>query len=362
MAGKWKPAPTEVLTKLKKCHDSCYRVYFSLLDDFRVQEDFRIPGEWVIGRVRATKQQIIERSEVGKNTFYRKAWPQLKEAGLVEEEDGDSIISSIRIPYIWRKLDVPPEKAQMSEMEQAQEDADRRMEKMERRVRNMEQRLEAETFDNPSAESGQLTQGTGKLTQRTGCEPVLHPFKEESKVSLSTLNTVISGFYRGIGQNRISKEKRERAFKIATKLRKDGFSLEDIAFAVEWTLENAKEDPYDFGIIQHTIGQALAARDKHESEKSAIEEREKAAEEERSKREGEKGEREEIETQKAGLSEEKRAELREGAEAEILDSGIYKPGFISEPLIAAKENEILRKQLTQKMGPPDDAESGEEPD
>ena len=346
MAGNWNPVPDEVYEKLMLCNPCCDRVYLSLRFAFRVEEDYRSPGEWVTGKVRATKVEIIRKSKVKENLFYRKLWPDLKKVGLVA--DGDD--GWISLPYVWRKLDVPPAEAQMSEMEQAQEDADRRMENMEHRLHNMEQRLEAETFDNPSGETGSQPVLTGSQPVSTGCEPVLHPFKEESKeskVSLSTLNTVISGFYRGIGQKRISKEKRERGLKVFRKLRKDGFDPVDIAFAVEWTLENAKEEVYDFSIIEHTIGQAIAARDKQESARKELEERDKAVEEERSQRETELQEREQIEAHKANLGEEKRAALRERAEAEISAAGIYKPGFISEPLIAAKENELLRKELEE---------------
>jgi len=44
----------------------------------------------------------------------------------------------------------------------------------------------------------------------------------------------------------------------------DDFKPEDIQFAVEWTLKNAKEELYDFSIIKHTIGQAIVAKKKAE--------------------------------------------------------------------------------------------------
>ena len=46
----------------------------------------------------------------------------------------------------------------------------------------------------------------------------------------------------------------------------EGFKPEDIEFAAEWTLKNAKEKPYDFSIICHTIGEAMAAKEKAEGE------------------------------------------------------------------------------------------------
>jgi hypothetical protein len=164
------------------------------------------------------------------------------------------------------------------------------------------------------------------------------------KLSLSG-NNIISGFYRGIGQQRISREKRERASKIFKKLRQDGFSAEDIAFAVAWTLENAKEEPYDFSIIQHTIGQAIAAEKKEEAEAEKIEERERAAAEERERQEREEKERERMEAYKESLNPEEREQLREEALAEIRESGDFKEQFINDILIRVRENEILQRKL-----------------
>ncbi len=175
-----------------------------------------------------------------------------------------------------------------------------------------------------------------------------HPFKEDSlKDSLSSLKTIISGFYRKIGQSKIAKTKRERGFNVGLKLRKDGFSLEDIAFAVKWTLENAEKEPYDFAIIEHTIGQALAGRDKIESQSRAIEERDKVLEEERLKLKTEERERQEIQTQKASLSPGEREELREEAQAELIEAGVSE-GLINDFLLNIKENEILRNKVEQK--------------
>ncbi len=82
---------------------------------------------------------------------------------------------------------------------------------------------------------------------------------------MTTLNCgatslIVTGFYSSIGQSRISKGKRERAEKVIEELLADGFSTEDIQFAAEWTPGNAKEEVYDFSIIKHTIGQAMAAK------------------------------------------------------------------------------------------------------
>ncbi len=169
------------------------------------------------------------------------------------------------------------------------------------------------------------------------------PFKEDSlKDSLSPDPVML--FYTGIGQQRISKQKRERGNSVLQELQKEGFSPENIQFAVDWTLKpgNTKEPVHDFSIISHTIGQALAARDADEEAAGNArkeEARVRAAEEEQRRLEGE------IKDLRSKLNEDELMELRKRAEGEIRDSGKYKEQFINEPLIVAKENEILRRKI-----------------
>ncbi len=174
--------------------------------------------------------------------------------------------------------------------------------------------------------------------------PILREeFKEEFKEDLS-LSTIISGFYKGIGQNRIAKAKRERAILVGKKLREDRFSLENIAFAVEWTLENMEKELYDFAIIEYTISQALAARDKVKAERRAIEERDRAVKEEKSKREAEDQEFREIKERKADLSADEREKLREKARTALGKDGLS-ADMMTEFLVNIKETELLRQQL-----------------
>ncbi len=55
----------------------------------------------------------------------------------------------------------------------------------------------------------------------------------------------------------------------------EGFSEEDIEFAVKWTIENSKEKPYDFSLIKEPIGQAMAAKKEEETKKANRLEKEK---------------------------------------------------------------------------------------
>ncbi len=83
---------------------------------------------------------------------------------------------------------------------------------------------------------------------------------------------LIELFYTGIGQQKISKTKRERGIPVLQELQEGNFSEEDIQFAIEWTLKpgNTKEKVHDFSIISHTIGQALAAREATQQAADAV--------------------------------------------------------------------------------------------
>jgi len=184
-------------------------------------------------------------------------------------------------------------------------------------------------------ESGQIEPGHD--------EPALKD-RHFIKDSLSPRD-IISGFYRGIGQKKVTKAKRERAENNLKEILDDGFSLTDIQFAVKWTLENAKEELYDFSIIKHTIGQAMAAKaeaDANEARKAEIERIASLEQEERQKMEEE---RERVEARKQGLAPEERAKLREKAQKEIRSMDGIKEEFVSEILIEAKENEILKAEI-----------------
>ena len=187
-----------------------------------------------------------------------------------------------------------------------------------------------------------------KNEDSTESPPFKDIYKDNIKDTLSP-RAIISGFYNKIGQTKISKEKRERAEMDFKELLKDSFGPEDIQFAVEWTVGNAKEKLYDFSIIKHTIGQAMAVKKKTEAEEAKRIEAERIAAQERAEEELRERKAAEIEIYKESLGAEERAELRERAEAEIRDSGQFKEEFITEYLIEVKENEFIRERIGKKM-------------
>ncbi len=168
--------------------------------------------------------------------------------------------------------------------------------------------------------------------------PLKAPIIEDHNID-HTLSIILY-FYKRIGHDKISKEKRERAKKVVEELLQDGFSIDDIQFAATWSVENAKEKPYDFSILKHTIGQAVAVKKKQNAKKKAV-----AGERERERRRKEKEAT--IKEYKGSLSPEERQKLREQAEASIRNSGQFKAEFVTEALVAAKENEIIASRKTR---------------
>ena len=178
-----------------------------------------------------------------------------------------------------------------------------------------------------------------------------HPLKDNEDNIKDTLSprAIVSSFYKGIGQKKITAAKRERAENNLKEMLKDGFSSEDIQFAVEWTLKNAKEELYDFSIIKHTIGQAMVVKKKVELEQAKKLEAEKEEERMAIEKQREEKERSEIMARimayKESLATDEKTKLREMAEKEIKNSGQYKKEFITEYLIEAKENELVRDKI-----------------
>ena len=194
------------------------------------------------------------------------------------------------------------------------------------------------------------------LDDNTSDNKGLDVTKNEEKTSINNLikksfinnslspDLLITSFYSGIGQKRVTREKRERAKNDLKELLEDGFSPDNIQFAIKWILANTKEELYDFSIIKHTIGQAMAAKKKTEAEEAKRIEAERIAAQERAEEKKRAEEEERIKVYKESLSSDERAKLRERAEAEIRDSGQFKEDFITDFLIEAKENKIVRRE------------------
>ena len=116
-------------------------------------------------------------------------------------------------------------------------------------------------------------------------------------------------------------------------------------FPYEWTLKDAKGDLYDFLIIEHTIGQAIADRDKRAQNLQEKANQENAEADDIAKREKEERDREVAEAYKADLDETERDLLNDYAEDLLRSAGDYKESFIDDFLVGLKENEIIREMM-----------------
>ena len=171
-------------------------------------------------------------------------------------------------------------------------------------------------------------------------------YKDTFKHTLSKKGRVpelIRAFYSQIGQRRISARESERAMKSYDSLKKDDFTEEEISFAVDWTAQNVKE-VRSFTILEHTIGQALAEREKI-LEQKALEEK---MEEER-KAELEKRRREEkvnamIEEYIDNLPASEKEALESQARDELIRKGEIEERYINLMVLEAKVKEIVRKE------------------
>jgi len=169
--------------------------------------------------------------------------------------------------------------------------------------------------------------------------------KETNLKDTLSLPGIVNLFYKGIGQEKVSKQKRESAENNIKELLDEGFTEEDIAFAVKWTINNSREKPYDFSLIKDTIGQAMTAKkQEEEKETKRLEiEQNKTKKMEQEKKIQEV--REKIKSHKDKLSVEQKADLRAKALVEIRHTKGIKEEFITEILIEAKENELIAKVL-----------------
>jgi len=166
-----------------------------------------------------------------------------------------------------------------------------------------------------------------------------HIYTNNKKQTLSP-SSLVKKFYLLLDQNKISKQKRERALHQINELIKEGFSLEDIDFTIEWTTQN-KSNLHSFGIIPETIGEALREKEKYlkiQREREIVEnkKREKQKQEEEEEKLQQK-----IQETRNNLSKEKLAEIHQQAE-DIVKSQIGGKKFGQEILVKVKENEIIR--------------------
>jgi len=390
MDGPFAVLPYEVMDILDNVSLYAERVYRNLLR-LKMKVDTDQPGEWATGTTiyKVKKTDITRRSKMSRWTFYD-SWKELIDSGLIIENNDGSI--TITMLYKKRK-GKDKENSAMSDIKRLIKMNSQIMEQIISKMAEIDsfgniEEKESDTpelfdeksekkvlapatflnltdlkidevsgtatfFDDDDAKvSVPATQSEKKLSvPATSFDEVSVPATKNDKNvagtgtrSLDSLDlkislSLISLFYTTIGQKKISKEKRERGLKSYEEMRKEGFTDDQIEFAVKWTLENVK-DIYDFKIIKSTISQALAKKEEYEGKERIKGEKqaEKALHEEEERKSAEEAEHYRLLKEK--MTPEERVVLRQNAFA-LAEKRKMMREFLKENTIEALENEIL---------------------
>jgi hypothetical protein len=129
------------------------------------------------------------------------------------------------------------------------------------------------------------------------------------------LDQLLDKFYAGLNQRRISSMKRERGLAILARLLQDGYTIDEIAYTIDWTIASIP-GLHSIGILPEIMGQALAAREQLLADAGTQPNR--PAAEESSARALAEVERQQIAEVKATLSPERLEELRGEARKLVL--------------------------------------------
>jgi len=159
---------------------------------------------------------------------------------------------------------------------------------------------------------------------------------------LITATKLITKLYDGIGNGKVDVFERESAKKHISDLSQKGYSLEDIDFAIEWSLENARNEIEDFSSIKELMDRAIAAREEYMTRRT------QQAKQEVKSQEKEEIERKMVEAYRRMMSDTEQKRLRERVMEEIRQDKKINEEFVSEPLIIIKENEIIRKEYLRR--------------
>jgi hypothetical protein len=176
-----------------------------------------------------------------------------------------------------------------------------------------------------------------------GFMPAESPRKSKRKRRpLITASKLITKLYKGIGNGKVDVFERESGKKHIGDLMQKGYSLEDIDFAIEWSLENARGEIEDFSSIKSLMDRAIAAREEYMTKRT------QQAEQEVKLQEEEQIERKMVEAYRKMMPDAEKKRLRERVMEEIRQDKRINEEFVTEQLIIIKENEIIRKEYLRR--------------
>jgi hypothetical protein len=156
----------------------------------------------------------------------------------------------------------------------------------------------------------------------------------------SRLEQLLDKFYAGLNQRRISSMKRERGLAVLARLLRDGYTIDEIAYAIDWTMASIS-GLHSIGILPEVMGQALAARERLLADSGAQPNRQ--AVEESSARAQAEAEQRQIEAMKTTFPPERLKALHEDARA-LVEEEHPNLKFGQDILIRLKVDELVKAQ------------------
>jgi hypothetical protein len=156
----------------------------------------------------------------------------------------------------------------------------------------------------------------------------------------SRLEQLLDKFYAGLNQRRISSMKRERGLAVLAHLLRDGYTIDEIAYAIDWTMASIS-GLHSIGILPEVMGQALAVRERLLADSGAQPSRHGV--EESSARAQAEAEQRQIEEMKATFPPERLEALHEDARTLVAQEHPNLK-FGQDILIRLKVDELIRAQ------------------
>lgn len=165
---------------------------------------------------------------------------------------------------------------------------------------------------------------------------------KEIEDNLFYLENLAVTFYKSLGQEKVSEVLRREGMIVLQDLIDEGYTKEEISFALGWAVDNIK-NIHSIRIIPKVIGQALGDKES----KRLVEERERAEQqkklEEDKQREEERKKGEELDKIFETLPKQKRTNLEEKARENLIEQGVH-PNFILPTLLRLERNKLLEKK------------------
>ena len=160
--------------------------------------------------------------------------------------------------------------------------------------------------------------------------------------NLFYLENLATTFYQGLGQEKVPEVLKREGMTVLQDLIEEGYTKEDVAFALGWAVDNIK-DIHSIRIIPKIIGQALGDKEsKRLVEEGERKEQQKRVEEDK-KREEERKREDELDKIFETLPKQKQTKIEEKAEENLIEQGIN-PSFILPSMIRFERNKLLEKK------------------